>query len=254
MSPFPKSKAPWRTVGRSAAALWQHSSSRWAEAPRRLAPARCSTPRHVLLSRAMPPKRAITPTKVDGDRDPCKEPEPEAQLPEHESFRAAKKMGGLEKAVNKVFIPILMATVRIIDPHASRRAAARCLRARQRDLLCAVPPRRCLCNTVHRRLLLLQQVMAALAVPAIVWGIPMLPLWVFGRPFGVWLTAWYAPLPRASLAPQPALPALNSPRSFLRRCKKSHPCIVNIVYHMFGTKVIMYGADPKAEPIYMVDL
>ena len=34
------------------------------------------------------------------------------------------------------------------------------------------------------------QVMGALALPAIVWGIPTLPLWVFGRPFGVWLTGW----------------------------------------------------------------
>ena len=37
-----------------------------------------------------------------------------------------------------------------------------------------------------------------------------------------------------------------------RRCKKSHPCIVDLFYRLFGTKIVMYGADPKAEPVYFI--
>jgi hypothetical protein len=40
--------------------------------------------------------------------------------------------------------------------------------------------------------------------------------------------------------------------TWLRRCKKSHPCIVDLFYRLFRTKIVMYGAAPKAEPVYFI--
>eukprot|EP01043_Picozoa_sp_COSAG02_P070184 COSAG02_NODE_12325_length_1561_cov_25.880723_2_plen_247_part_00 len=45
---------------------------------------------------------------------------------------------------------------------------------------------------------------------------------------------------------------VDSCTTCLHRCKKSHPCIVDLFYRLFGTKIVMYGAVPKPEPVYFI--
>jgi hypothetical protein len=193
----------------------------------------------------MPPKRS--PMSESKSADPWAsprplEPEPEPQPETHSTFKAAQRMGGLAKLCNKVGILVAMTTVRIPSHSTAARHLRRSLPARSRAHK-PLTTGACSRRVGH----------VCVGAPGNRVGNPhaaAVDLWAAVRGKAHWLVRCLSRA-RVSARLWSTTEACATP-TLRRRCKKSHPCIVDLFYRLFGTKIVMYGADPKAEPVYFI--
>ena len=49
----------------------------------------------------------------------------------------------------------------------------------------------------------------------------------------------------------PAAPAAHDARG-APRLKRPHPCFIDLFYRMYGVQMLLYGDEPRAEPVYFM--